>query len=974
MSTAVIDHVTGPTIPERSISLASPRERKRKSLPASPYHDFRRRSSNRVHIKPASPEVINSLIDTLSAISSPAEHHFDNLPNITESRSTPVSPSAWDTHFPRSSSRSRFPPSPLANGFGMDDVSTAETTTSRSRTSYLHPEHALETPTRRSSRADSPQKLSKTKSREAAYEDLLDDAYSIGTPSIMPGQPPKQSPRQPNQKKSLKSLRSARSLKSLARKASSDSMRTNDYPIYVAKREPNPKRERLFLADSRPASSDAGEPAVREKKEPLDAFDLLHTTDDTPASQSPTTSKRHLLDSDNASSSAGPSHSTRSSYTFHPQEYIPTRNSSRRHSAISANRKRRSKPPRSEHSVVIDGEAEAGDDQFHTPPQSPQAAIPEFNESSVNRRIEELKEQKAKRDQLSAEAMSGALNASTRKSREPSPSPSPLAQEQIPDQPPPKQLGLTIPKPHDERPPTPQTPQGKVEECAPSPAVRAFPMRTDRNTESRFNSSNNRPPMARHSPICSRDETKSSTGIHRSSSLLKRMSQPSSPVAAEKHRRRLSKSLSGTPAAPPARNTSYQTDSGDSVNDAVEDYLSSSRLSQTITHPQTGRVISFSEVGDPDGSAVFCCVGMGLTRYITAFYDELATTLKLRLITPDRPGVGGSEPYADGSDTPLTWPDDVRKICEHRGISKFSILAHSAGAIYALATALRMPQHIRCRVHLLAPWIPPSQMSAIGRDQEPLPANAMPYTQRLLRSIPTAFLRAANSSFLSVTSNSFTTSLPRSPRRSKRSMSRSMTPASPDTPEATPNNKNIISPSPDPGIIGDSEKKENLPPPTRPMLTTRGSSSAVDILKDSKPQLAPTSTTKPSIRDENASGAAVRRHAYEMRLASQIWDRAITNANPSVDLLVCLERKQPIGFRYVDITRAVVIHHGSKDSRVPVENVKWLGKMMRRCEVRVLEGEGHGLMASAGVMGSVLMEMAGEWEDWNRVVRGNRKG
>jgi pimeloyl-ACP methyl ester carboxylesterase len=47
---------------------------------------------------------------------------------------------------------------------------------------------------------------------------------------------------------------------------------------------------------------------------------------------------------------------------------------------------------------------------------------------------------------------------------------------------------------------------------------------------------------------------------------------------------------------------------------------------------------------------------MGLTRYITAFYDELALTLKLRLITPDRPGVGDSEPYSDGTATPLSWP------------------------------------------------------------------------------------------------------------------------------------------------------------------------------------------------------------------------------------------------------------------------------------------------------------------------------
>lgn len=117
-----------------------------------------------------------------------------------------------------------------------------------------------------------------------------------------------------------------------------------------------------------------------------------------------------------------------------------------------------------------------------------------------------------------------------------------------------------------------------------------------------------------------------------------------------------------------------------------------------------------------------------------------------------------------------------------------------------------------------------------------------------------------------------------------------------------------------------------------------------------------------------------RQSDYDNRLTTGIWELATTNANPAVDLLICLERRQPIGFRYVDITRAIVIHHGSRDTRVPVENVKWLGKTMRRCEVRILEGEGHGLMASAAVMGNILMEMAKEWEDWNLIVQGKKEG
>jgi pimeloyl-ACP methyl ester carboxylesterase len=116
-----------------------------------------------------------------------------------------------------------------------------------------------------------------------------------------------------------------------------------------------------------------------------------------------------------------------------------------------------------------------------------------------------------------------------------------------------------------------------------------------------------------------------------------------------------------------------------------------------------------------------------------------------------------------------------------------------------------------------------------------------------------------------------------------------------------------------------------------------------------------------------------RQETYDTRLTHAIWQLATTGANPAVDLLVCLERRHTIGFRYVDITRPVVIHHGSRDTRVPVENVKWLGKTMRRCEVRVLEGEGHGLMASAQVMGNVLMEISREWEEWGRVTGATKR-
>lgn len=134
--------------------------------------------------------------------------------------------------------------------------------------------------------------------------------------------------------------------------------------------------------------------------------------------------------------------------------------------------------------------------------------------------------------------------------------------------------------------------------------------------------------------------------------------------------------------------------------------------------------------------------------------------------------------------------------------------------------------------------------------------------------------------------------------------------------------------------------------------------------------------------------------AYDAALTPAIWDLATRNANPSVDLLICLERHRTIGFSYSEVgakpaiktlgERAgktidsgptgaevdgnqwpgmgVVIHHGSKDGRVPMENVRWLAGRMVRCEIRELDGLGHSLMAEAAVIASVLGEISREWE------------
>ena len=135
-----------------------------------------------------------------------------------------------------------------------------------------------------------------------------------------------------------------------------------------------------------------------------------------------------------------------------------------------------------------------------------------------------------------------------------------------------------------------------------------------------------------------------------------RYRQSLEPITPTPHRRTPSGHLSHVSNGRPSYSTERPS-SADSIDIAVDDYIFSPKLTQRVIHPTTGRSIAFSEVGDPKGHVVLCCVGMGLTRYLMAFYDELARTLNLRLVTLDRPGVGESGPHqGDEPTTPLSWP------------------------------------------------------------------------------------------------------------------------------------------------------------------------------------------------------------------------------------------------------------------------------------------------------------------------------
>ncbi|KAI1504591.1 hypothetical protein F5X99DRAFT_19575 [Biscogniauxia marginata] len=860
-SAAASASASAPPIPRQSRQSS-----RRKGINPSLHLHLHDDDKDQVPIPPASPEVISSLITSLSVISKPANQHFEN-----PSLSIPSSPG--DGSFGVEYGVYMRGLEKLQEEVDLDELAASPPTIRTAKPpSGFSPLTAPKSPRRETSGLKS---LLRSSSRPSSKSSASshDDTHSIGNLSIERGLPP------------TPDLHKQRSHDSWGKKLG----RGQKGLMYMSSKE----RMRASESDKKRSSGAAGTTSnimgASSKYEPGSPF-LAETPISEESADSPSREKmpdRH------------------SSYDMgHLQRSIPTRDSSLRKTGTNAKRSshRSSRSKRESDGGLAD-----------SIPEDVEQSHPRDNSTSKRRHSSrhsaDPDTRRRKEDYLTADMPnpSRASAHSVRKSRDPS-----YANE--------KTSGLSLDT-------------SVIDDGAPSPAIYQNRRRGSQSADRRRS--------GRSTPDRS-DVIK----LKRSSSRLNRLSTGTkSPDPADRRK----------DAVTPEPSVGYERpQSADSIDGAVESYLCSPRLSQKIRHPQTGRVISFSEVGDADGSAVFCCVGMGLTRYITAFYDELALTLKLRLITPDRPGVGDSEAYADGTTTPLSWPDDVYAICQALKITKFSILAHSAGAIYALATALRMPQHIRGRIHLLAPWIPPSQMNVFGTSQAMPPTNAIPTSQRILRALPTPFLKAANSSFMTATSSSITSSLPKnSPRRGKRK---------PSGNNAAATNRRDITPSLEKENIA-LEKGEFTSPPE----ATETMDHIRPVGSEFNTHAAVLAAAADAIADKE------RQVTYDTRLTHAIWDLATTGANPAVDLLVCLERRHTIGFRYVDITRPVVIHHGSRDTRVPVDNVRWLGKTMRRCEVRVLEGEGHGLMASAAVMGSVLMEISKEWEDWTRLTNMGRE-
>lgn len=133
-----------------------------------------------------------------------------------------------------------------------------------------------------------------------------------------------------------------------------------------------------------------------------------------------------------------------------------------------------------------------------------------------------------------------------------------------------------------------------------------------------------------------------------------------------------------------------------------------------------GRRLAYAEFGNPEGTPVLYFHGAPSSRLEPLLIgDEVWQRLGLRVVAPDRPGIGGSDfqPNRRFSD----WPKDVVTLAEALGLEKFAVMGNSGGGPYAAVCAARIPERLSAAVIVSGGW----QMNL------PEAKNNMPFVNRI---------------------------------------------------------------------------------------------------------------------------------------------------------------------------------------------------------------------------------------------------
>lgn len=106
-----------------------------------------------------------------------------------------------------------------------------------------------------------------------------------------------------------------------------------------------------------------------------------------------------------------------------------------------------------------------------------------------------------------------------------------------------------------------------------------------------------------------------------------------------------------------------------------------------------GRQLTYAEFGDPEGLPAIYCHGFPGSRLEAGLFQEAAKAQHLRVIAPDRNGLGGSDPRPGRQLTDWAW--DVEALADALGLQRFFLIGVSGGGPYALACARHLGARLR---------------------------------------------------------------------------------------------------------------------------------------------------------------------------------------------------------------------------------------------------------------------------------------
>lgn len=105
-----------------------------------------------------------------------------------------------------------------------------------------------------------------------------------------------------------------------------------------------------------------------------------------------------------------------------------------------------------------------------------------------------------------------------------------------------------------------------------------------------------------------------------------------------------------------------------------------------------GRKVEIEEYGDPSGTPALWFHGGFSSRLEASCLDAPAREVGLRVLAPDRPGVGGSDLLPNR--TVAGYADDVRELLDALEIERAAVGGLSNGGMYTMAVASLLPDRV----------------------------------------------------------------------------------------------------------------------------------------------------------------------------------------------------------------------------------------------------------------------------------------